>query len=152
MRRGLIAANWTMHGQSEVNKVLVGGIKQGLAGLEKKNLDVLICPPFLYISQLRELLADSGIFLGAQNMHTGEQGAFTGEVSGAMLSDSGCGYVIIGHSERRQLFGETDDLIARKFTDAQQAGLTPVLCVGETSTLLKMLLWPTNRFGQLAPD
>jgi triosephosphate isomerase len=94
--------------------------------------DVLVCPPFVYLSEAGRLLKDAEIDLGAQSLCAESSGAFTGEISGAMLRDVGCRYVLVGHSERRQLFGEHDALVARKFVAAQAAGLVPVLCVGET--------------------
>jgi len=92
----------------------------------------VVCPPFVYLQETARLLKDSDVALGAQSLCAEPIGAFTGEVSGTMLRDVGCGYVLVGHSERRQLYGENDALVARKFVAAQAAGLVPVLCVGET--------------------
>ena len=94
--------------------------------------EILVCPPFPYLAMVEGIIDGGPVALGAQNLYTEAGGAFTGEVSGAMLADSGCGYVIIGHSERRALMGETDGIIARKFLLAQENGLVPILCVGET--------------------
>jgi triosephosphate isomerase len=93
---------------------------------------VLVCPPYVYIPQVAAAIGDAPVQLGGQNLYSEAGGAFTGEVAGAMLADSGCGYVIIGHSERRALMGETDGEVARKFLLAQENNLTPILCVGET--------------------
>lgn len=128
-RRPLVAANWKMHGQTDSSTLLLNTLKQTLADVSCK---VLICPPALYIPLAREILEGSEISVGAQNVYSEEQGAFTGEISASMAADSGCDHVLVGHSERRQLFGETDDLVARKFAAIQAQGLTPVLCVGET--------------------
>jgi len=130
MRKGLIAANWKMNGRSDENIALLAALKQGVsAGSEA---DVLICPPSVYLAQVREMLEDSPFMLGAQNVYTAESGAFTGEISAPMLQDCGCSHVIIGHSERRELFGEKDSFIAEKFSAAQKSNLVPVLCIGET--------------------
>lgn len=130
MRTPLIAGNWKMHGSRDSNTRLVGGL---LDGLDVRGVcDMLVCPPFPYLAEVARLLNGSGILLGAQNCSTEESGAYTGEVSAAMLVETGCRFVIVGHSERRELFGETDSTVARKFVAAQGAGLVPILCVGET--------------------
>jgi triosephosphate isomerase len=130
MRKPLVAGNWKMHGSRTENAALVRGLLDRLP--ESLAADVLVCPPFVYLSETGRLLKDAEIDLGAQSLCAESSGAFTGEVSGAMLRDVGCRYVLVGHSERRQLFGEHDALVARKFVAAQSAGLVPVLCVGET--------------------
>lgn len=109
-------------------------VDQLIAGLRAvEGVDVAVCPPYLFIRQAIEGLGDSGIGVGAQDVSLYEQdGALTGEISAAMLADAGCGHVIVGHSERRSLFGETDEDVARKFANALRAGLCPILCVGET--------------------
>ncbi len=130
MRRALVAGNWKMHGSQADATALVNGIVRGLADV--KNADVAVCPPFILIPLAATLLRGSMVAWGGQNLSVHKSGAYTGEVSGAMLKDYGCAYVIVGHSERRTLYGETDTLVAEKFGAAQAAGLTPILCVGET--------------------
>jgi len=130
MRQPLVAGNWKMHGSRAENASLVSGLLDLLQ--PGKRAEILLCPPFPYLMETGRLLKDSGVALGAQSVCAESQGAFTGEVSAAMLKDVGCGYVLVGHSERRQLFGESDALVARKFMAAQGQGLVPVLCVGET--------------------
>lgn len=135
MRKGLVAANWKMNGLSQGNDALLGAILSRLkdpSGLEGGQAEVLICPPAVYLQQVRDKLEGSRIRLGGQNVHSAISGAFTGEISAGMLSDTGCSHVIIGHSERREIFGESDQFIAEKFSAAQAANLIPVLCVGET--------------------
>ncbi len=130
MRRPLIAGNWKMHKTIAEGVELVGKIEQGIAaGL---SVDVLVAPPFTALESVGRALAGSSVALAAQNMHWETQGAATGEISPLMLKDVGCSHVILGHSERRQLFGETDDGVARKARAAWDNGLVPVLCVGET--------------------
>ena len=130
MRRPLIAGNWKMHKTIPEGVELVGKIKAGLAaGLAA---DVLVAPPFTALESVGRALAGSPIALAGQNMHWEAQGAATGEISPLMLKDAGCSHVILGHSERRQLFGETDDGVGRKARAACDNGLVPVLCVGET--------------------
>ena len=130
MRQPLVAGNWKMHGSRAENASLVSGLLDLLQ--PGKRAEILLCPPFPYLMETGRLLKDSGVALGAQSVCAESQGAFTGEVSAAMLKDVGCGYVLVGHSERRQLFAESDALVARKFMAAQGQGLVPVLCVGET--------------------
>jgi triosephosphate isomerase (TIM) len=130
MRQPLVAGNWKMHGSRAENANLVSGLLDLLQ--PGKRAEILVCPPFPYLMETGRLLKDTGVALGAQSVCAEAQGAFTGEVSAAMLKDVGCGYVLVGHSERRQLFGESDSLVARKFVAAQGQGLVPVLCVGET--------------------
>jgi triosephosphate isomerase len=130
MRQPLVAGNWKMHGSRAENASLVSGLLDLLQ--PGKRAEILLCPPFPYLMETGRLLKDSGVALGAQSVCAEAQGAFTGEVSAAMLKDVGCRYVLVGHSERRHLFGESDALVARKFMAAQGQGLVPVLCVGET--------------------
>jgi len=130
MRQPLVAGNWKMHGSRAENASLVSGLLELLQ--PGKRAEILLCPPYPYLMETGRLLKDSGVSLGAQSVCAESQGAFTGEVSAAMLKDVGCRYVLVGHSERRQLFGESDALVARKFVAAQGQGLVPVLCVGET--------------------
>lgn len=130
MRRPLIAGNWKMHNTLEEARALVRGIRDGLP--KDAAADALVAPSFVALSAAVEILRGGPIGVGAQNMYFEEKGAFTGEVSPAMLVDVGCSHVILGHSERRQLFGETDDGVARKAVAACAHGLVPIICVGET--------------------
>jgi triosephosphate isomerase len=130
MRQPLVAGNWKMHGSRAENASLVSGLLELLP--DGRRAEILVCPPFPYLIETGRLLKDSDVQLGAQSVCAEAQGAFTGEVSAAMLKDVGCRYVLVGHSERRQLYGESDALVARKFVAAQSQGLVPVLCVGET--------------------
>jgi triosephosphate isomerase (TIM) len=130
MRQPLVAGNWKMHGTRAENASLISGLLDLLQ--PGKRAEIMVCPPFPYLMETARLLKDSGVALGAQSVCAEAQGAFTGEVSAAMLKDVGCRYVLVGHSERRQLYGESDALVARKFMAAQSQGLLPVLCVGET--------------------
>ena len=130
MRRKLVAGNWKMHGNLAQNKILLEGLLAGAADLGA--MDCAVCVPFPYLAQAQALLQDGPLAWGAQNMSQHDKGAFTGEVSAAMLLDFGCKYVIVGHSERRALFGDVDAAVAAKYVAAQKSGLTPILCVGET--------------------
>lgn len=130
MRRKLVVGNWKMHGSLAQNESLLAAIKSGAVQLSR--VDIAVCAPFPYLAQLKQELTASTVKWGAQNVHQLEKGAFTGEVSAAMLAEFGCTYVIVGHSERRNIYGETSRLVAEKFTAAQSAGLIPILCVGET--------------------
>lgn len=129
MRKYLIAGNWKMHG----NKTSIGAL---LDALTKSKLsdkaDLVVFPPFTYLAQVQQSLAQTQVSWGAQNVSAYEQGAYTGEVSAAMLQDFACHYVLIGHSERRHVFGENLEVTAQKFARAQACGLVPILCVGET--------------------
>lgn len=130
VRRTLVAGNWKMHGSRAENAALVSAILDGWPGIAA--VDAAICPPFVYLNEVGRLLRDSRIALGAQSVCAEAVGAFTGEVSASMLKDTGCTYVIVGHSERRALYHEDDVLVARKCLAAQSQGLIPILCVGET--------------------
>jgi triosephosphate isomerase len=130
MRRALIAANWKMHGSRKFVNELVGQLVPSLVS-EEKGVDVILCPPFVYLAQVEEMISDSELILGAQNLSAEHEGAYTGEISACMLADSNVCYVIVGHSERRALMAENDELVALKFAAAQVAGLIPILCVGE---------------------
>ena len=131
MRRPLVAGNWKMHGSRQQLDGLLGALIEGLS--EDSTAEVLVCPAFVYLFEAAGTLADSGIELGAQDVcEQAGEGAFTGEIPAQMLADVGCRYVIVGHSERRAIYAETDEQVARKFVAAQSAGLIPVLCVGET--------------------
>ncbi|MFP4161855.1 MAG: triose-phosphate isomerase [Ectothiorhodospira sp.] len=127
MRRPLVAGNWKMNGSREANQALMRDLAGPVADL---SADVAVCPPFVYLEQVAKLTG-SAIGLGAQDLSDQDAGAYTGEVSGAMLRDLGCRYVIVGHSERRALYGEDDAFTARKFAAARRHGLVPILCVGE---------------------
>lgn len=129
MRRKLVAGNWKMHGSLAENEALLSGVLAGLEGVQAR---VAVCVPFPYLAQVQARLTGSPVAWGAQNLSPHAKGAFTGEVSAAMLQDFACTYVIVGHSERRALYGESDAVVAEKFAAAQAAGLTPILCVGET--------------------
>jgi len=126
----LVVANWKMHGNLQQNAVLLNDFVQQLSTLT--HTQVVVCAPYPYLPQLQQCLRNTNIAWGAQNVAKEAIGAFTGEVSAAMLVDFGCQYVIIGHSERATAYCESDENIAQKFVTAQQHGLTPILCVGET--------------------
>src|SRR5438874_1556866 len=128
-----VAGNWKMHGSRSANRALLDAILKGLPELYKGgDAQCVACPPFPYLGDVAERLRGTPIAVGAQNVSEHAQGAYTGEVSAAMLAEFGCRYVIVGHSERRSVYGETDAQVAAKFSAAQAAGLTPILCVGET--------------------
>lgn len=130
MRDFLVAGNWKMNGSTAANTELVAGIVAGVpAG---SGFSLLVCPPFPYLASVVAQAAGSAVKVGAQNVSEHEKGAFTGEVAPSMLADIGCDYVIIGHSERRALYGETSAQVAAKFLAAQAAGITPILCMGES--------------------
>ena len=130
MRQPLIAGNWKMNGSRSSNSALLDGIKAGIG--EVKSAEVAICAPYVYLADVEQQLAGTSIAWGAQNLSTEEKGAFTGEIAASMLLDFKCKYVIVGHSERRTLYGEDDDIVTKKFAVAHSAGLKPILCVGET--------------------
>ena len=130
MRRPLVAGNWKMYGTRHSVDELLSGLN---AQQWPEQVDLLIAPPALYIQQCREALVDTPVRLAGQSSASqAEPGALTGEISPAQLRDAGCEYVLVGHSERRTLFGESDELVCRKFAAALACGLRPVLCVGET--------------------
>lgn len=130
MRRKLIAGNWKMNGSKAAVRELTGSI---LARLDPgRTADLLLLPPFVYLPMVQSLTDSTPVALGGQDLSPHEPGAFTGEVAGAMLAEFGCSYVLVGHSERRALHGETNVEVAAKFRAAQAAGLKPILCVGET--------------------
>lgn len=130
MRTPLVAGNWKMNGSREFMADLLGELVQALDGSE--SAEVVVCPPFVYLGDAMRQLKGSAVHLGAQSLCAEESGAYTGEVSAAMLMDFDLKYVIVGHSERRALYGENDALVARKFMAALKSGLSPILCVGET--------------------
>ena len=129
MRRPLLAGNWKMHYGVSEGVALVEALSADLTDLTDR--DVLVCPPFTLLGSLAPLLDGTAVALGAQNMHYEAKGAYTGEIAPQMLKELGCSYVILGHSERRQYFGETDALINRKAHAALANGLKPIVCVGE---------------------
>jgi triosephosphate isomerase len=129
-RRPLIAGNWKMNLSMNDSVSLIKGIAAGIADLE--DVDVLVAPPFTSLAAVRQAIGNSKIFLAAQNMSHEMSGAYTGEVSGRMLQEAGCTHVILGHSERRHIFGETDEMVDRKAESACRFELTPIICIGET--------------------
>lgn len=133
MRKQIIAGNWKMHTNLAEATILVEGLKEALASTVVDR-EVVVCPPFTGLSTVADLIDETSIGLGAQNMYFEPSGAFTGEVSPLMLTDIGCHYVILGHSERRQYFGESDALINQKIKAAFTYDLVPILCVGESLT------------------
>jgi triosephosphate isomerase len=130
MRNYLIAGNWKMNGSTAGNQELVAGIAAGAPDSDR--VELLVCPPFPYLAAVSDASAGSKVMVGAQNVSEHESGAYTGEVAPSMLLDCGCNYVIVGHSERRTLYGESSGDVADKFKSALGAGLRPILCVGET--------------------
>jgi triosephosphate isomerase len=130
MRRNLVVGNWKMHGNMQSNQLLLNSLIKGLNDFN--NADYVVCVPSPYLFQARLLLEDTNIAWGGQNVNQHEQGAFTGAVAANMLTDLGCTYVILGHSERRSLFYENNLTAAARFDAAIRAGLTPIMCVGET--------------------
>lgn len=129
MRKPIIAGNWKMNKTITESIELVNLLKRSLYDVE--GVDIVVCPPFVSLSEVGELVSDTNIGLGAQNVYWEKEGAFTGEISCAMLKDVGCDYVIIGHSERRQYFGETNETVNKKVKAALTADLKPIVCVGE---------------------
>ena len=125
----LIAGNWKMHGLAAEAAALAEALRDGAGGI---GCDLLVCPPFTRIEAVARILAGSRIAVGGQDCHTEDRGAHTGDISPAMLADAGAGWVVLGHSERRQNHGETDELVRQKVLAATAAGLTPIVCVGET--------------------
>lgn len=129
-RRPLVMGNWKLNGSKAFTKELIAGLKAELAGVD--GCDVAIAPPVMYLAEAEAALAGSQIALGSQNVDVNVQGAFTGDISTAMLKDFGAKYIIIGHSERRTYHKESDEFIAKKFGALKEAGLVPVLCIGES--------------------
>ncbi len=130
MRRKLVAGNWKMQGTLTQNAALLDAVRSGMAAMN--SVDCAVCVPFPYLAQAQQKLSGSNVKWGAQDVHQLDKGAYTGEVSASMLHDFGCSYVIVGHSERRAIYGENSQLVAEKFLMAHLAGLTPILCVGES--------------------
>jgi len=130
MRKPIIAGNWKMNGSRSSIKELLDGIKAGMGDV--KSAEVAVCAPAIYLADVSEQLSGSKVAWGGQNLSTEAKGAFTGEISADMLLDFKSEYAIVGHSERRTLYGETDELVAEKFEVARKAGLKPILCIGES--------------------
>jgi triosephosphate isomerase (TIM) len=130
MRRKIIAGNWKMNNDLDATKNLISNLTKSLNNSE--NCDIIVCPPFTSLSEAGSQLKDTVIKLGAQNMYFENDGAFTGEISASMLKGTGCEFVILGHSERRAIFSESDSLINKKIKKAISSGLKPIFCVGET--------------------
>ncbi len=131
MRRKVIAGNWKMNNDLTETQNLISKLTSALSS-EKINCDIIICPPFTSLSEANSLVKGTAIKLGAQNMNENDSGAFTGEISAQMLKSVGCEYVILGHSERRAIYKESDELINKKIKKALEKGLKPIFCVGET--------------------
>ncbi len=147
MRTPLVVANWKMNGTLAEARALAAGVREGIQ--RPRGVDVVLCPPFTGLGVVRDILAGTAIALGAQNCHWETAGAFTGEVSPVMLAELGCRYVLVGHSERRREFAESDDQINRKVQAVLGAGMTPILCVGETAAERRQGLTFTTLEGQL---
>jgi triosephosphate isomerase len=131
MRKAFVAGNWKMNTDSRTGVDLAGRISSGSSRVAGQKVDVAVCPPFVYLRAVAEAISASSVALGAQNMYYEPKGAFTGEISASMLKDIGCTYVLCGHSERRHVIGESDELINKKVAAAIGGGLLPILCVGE---------------------
>jgi triosephosphate isomerase len=131
MRKPIIAGNWKMHKTINEAIDLANGLKRELFKLDFACVDVVLCPVFTALSEVAEVLNETEIGLGAQDVYWQDEGAFTGEVSPVMLKDAGCQYAIIGHSERRQFFGETNETVNKKIKASLKHGLIPIICVGE---------------------
>lgn len=132
VRRSVVAGNWKMHGTRNLVSSLLTTFKSEIDSDSVKNSDVIVFPPYVFLAQAQQILADSAIQWGGQNLAFAELGAYTGEVSATMLLEFGCRYVLVGHSERRSIYGETNQIVAQKFALAQKIGLQPILCLGET--------------------
>jgi triosephosphate isomerase (TIM) len=130
MRQPLVAGNWKMNGSRASVKALLDGLLEGVSAVT--NAEVAVCAPHVFLADVQAQLQGSAIAWGGQDVSVHDAGAYTGETAGSMLVDYGCKYVIIGHSERRQYHGETDQTVAEKFTAARKVGLVPLFCIGET--------------------
>jgi len=131
MRKPFVAGNWKMNTDSDSAVKLAEAIAVGSLETAGQSVDVMVCPPFVYLQSVGRAIDGSSVTLGSQNVYTESEGAFTGEISTSMLKDVGCDYVLCGHSERRHVIGETDELINKKLSAALAGGLLPILCVGE---------------------
>ncbi|MDD5729633.1 MAG: triose-phosphate isomerase, partial [Candidatus Omnitrophica bacterium] len=132
MRKTIIAGNWKMYKTISEAIELANGLKRELFSLDSQEMDVVVCPPFTALSEVAEVVLNSNIMPGAQDSYWLDEGAFTGEVSCRMLKDAGAKFIIAGHSERRQFFGETNEFVNKKVKAILAGGLTPIMCVGET--------------------
>ena len=134
MIKPLVAGNWKMHGNTETASHLAAQLVAQWSDrpVAERSVEMVLFPPSVHLSLVKGAVAGSGIAVGAQNLSQHGSGAYTGEISGDMLVDQGCDYVLVGHSERRDLFGESSATVAEKFKAAQSSGLIPILCVGET--------------------
>lgn len=130
MRQPMVAGNWKMNGSRAESGALLDGILAGMGDVAKA--EVVVCPPAILIALAADKLAGSAVKVGGQDLNVNDAGAYTGEISGPMLVDAGCTYVIVGHSERRAYYGETDAIVADKYAAAQRHSLVPILCIGET--------------------
>jgi triosephosphate isomerase (TIM) len=130
MRRPIIAGNWKMYKDINESIELSNAIKRGV--FDAENVEIVVCPPFTNLSEVGEMFVGTNVGVGAQNCHWEKEGAFTGEISVAMIKSVNCAYVIIGHSERRKFFGETDETVNKKVASVIGGGLVPIMCVGET--------------------
>ncbi len=129
MRRSLVVGNWKMNGTLASAELLAKGI---IAGLGENNADIAVCVPYVHLPKVSELVKNTALAVGAQNVADKSSGAFTGEISAAMLSEFSCKYALVGHSERRSYYGDTDESVAARFCQAQEQNIIPILCVGET--------------------
>lgn len=131
MRRKLVAGNWKMNGSRDSIKELLDGIKAGMNEVDSGKCEVAVCAPAIYLPYVTKLVDGSDLMVGSQNICDEDSGAYTGEIAGSMLKEAGCKYAIVGHSERRNIYGETDELVAKRFAAARRNGLVPILCIGE---------------------
>jgi triosephosphate isomerase len=129
MRRSLVVGNWKMNGTLASAELLTKGI---IAGLGDSNADIAVCVPYVHLSKVSELVGNTALAVGSQNVADKSSGAFTGEISAAMLTEFNCKYALVGHSERRSYYGDTDESVAARFCQAQEQNIIPILCVGET--------------------
>ena len=132
MRKPIIAGNWKMYKTIGQAIELANGLKREFYKIEPTDIDIVLCPVYTCLSEVAEVIANSNIALGGQDVYWQDEGAFTGEISAPMLKDAGCTYVIIGHSERRQFFAETNDTVNKKIKAVLKHGLLPIVCVGES--------------------
>ena len=130
MRTPLVAGNWKMNGSRASVKELINGVVDGAKAIN--GVDIAVCPPFIFIADVVAVTEGTAVAVGSQDASTELKGAFTGEISVEMIKDFGCKYAIVGHSERRTLYGETDEIVAKKFGVVKNAGLIPIFCIGET--------------------